>query len=186
MKQIIFASFLFLFALPSFAQELPNVSNDLTLGALNGANIRVNGYQGDVVVVQFWASWCGPCEKQMSALDEIKQNYSEKGLRILGINVDEDPKNAQSFLQARKDKTGKNLGYSVLLDQKREAVRQFHVETMPATYLIDRNGEVVKSFKGYWPGQQAELQQAIEQLLKARTPAARPAPEGANSQGNAA
>ncbi len=74
----------------------------------------------------------------------------------------------------------------MLLDQKRKAVRQFQVETMPATYLIDRNGDVVKSFKGYWPGQQAELQQAIEQLLKARTPAARRGPEGTKSQKNAA
>ena len=120
--------------------ELPAIKNGtpapaFTLERLNGASVRFpEQYQGQVVVLRFWADWCPYCYSEMQALEPVYRQHRDQGLVILAINVMQPPETVQKFVE----KLG--VSYETLLDRQGEVMRRYQVMGLPMTYLIDRKG----------------------------------------------
>lgn len=115
---------------------------------------------GKVVLVDFWASWCAPCLQSFPWMNELQQKHSEEGLVILAINLDQDRALADAFLKKVPAK------FRVEYDAEGTIARQFDVQAMPTSFLIDRAGRVRVRHKGFRAKQRAEREVEIEQLLK--------------------
>ena len=98
---------------------------DFTLRTTEGRNMRLQEQRGRVVMVNFWATWCGPCKQEMPRLNHLYEKYRSAGFVLLGVNVDEDARNATS--------TAAKLGvtFPVLLDAEKKVVRLYDLSTMP-------------------------------------------------------
>ncbi len=133
---------------------------DFTLHAADGRNVRLEELRGQVVLVNFWATWCGPCREEMPHLNELYAKYGKSGVVLLGVNIDDDPATALA--------TAKKLGvaFPVLLDTDKKVSKLYDLATMPSTVLIDRDGKVRYVHRGYRAGTEAEYEQTIRGLLK--------------------
>jgi peroxiredoxin len=133
---------------------------DFTLRSSAGKNIRLQELRGEVVMVNFWATWCGPCREEMPVLDRLHEKYRAAGFRILGVNVDDKSDKGLQMAQRLK------VGYPQLFDTDKRASRLYDVDAMPMTFLIDRDGKLRFAHKGYAPGYEARYEAQIRQLLK--------------------
>ncbi|MEO8154855.1 MAG: TlpA disulfide reductase family protein [Rhizobacter sp.] len=133
---------------------------DFTLRSLEGPNMRLQEQRGKVVLVNFWATWCGPCRKEMPHLNRIADKYRASGLVLLGVNVDDDARNAAE--------TAAKLGikFPVLLDTDKKVSRLYDLNSMPSTLVIDRNGRVRFLHRGYQDGYEDLYEKQIRDLLK--------------------
>jgi len=151
------------FALAALAQaSAPPVARpapDFVLRSLEGANLRLSEHMGEVVMVTFWATWCGPCQQQLPALDELYNKYRRAGLVLLAVNIDDDAARATAMAQALK------LTYPVLFDTRKEVSRAYDLGTMPLTILIDREGVVRYVSEGYRPGFDQVYAEQLRKLL---------------------
>lgn len=143
-----------------FAGAEASQAPDFTLPSYSGGNVRLREYHGDVVLVNFWASWCGPCRKEMPQLDALHKRYSKAGLTIIGINVE---KNQVDALRAVAEF---DVGFSMLFDQSQGVADTYAVKAMPSSMLIDRDGRVRYVHLGYRAGDEQIYQQKIVALLK--------------------
>jgi len=109
---------------------------DFTLKDLNGKKVTLSALKGKIVLVNFWATWCPPCRKEMGDLDLIYTHYQQEGLVILSISS-ENPFTVSSFL------SGRNYHPPVLLDSGAKVAKEFHVDGLPRTFVFDRNGKLV-------------------------------------------
>jgi thiol-disulfide isomerase/thioredoxin len=123
-------------------------------------------FKGKVIYVDFWASWCGPCAKSFPFMNELSLDFKDKGLQVIGVNLDEVSADAQSFL-ARYP-----ANFVITADTGEQCAKSFGVQAMPSTYLVDRNGTVRHVHLGFRAGEAEELRTLVEQLL-AETPASR-------------
>ena len=133
---------------------------DFTLRTLNGPNLRLAEQRGRVVMVNFWATWCGPCRQEMPQLDRLYQKYKSSGFVLLGVNVDEDARKATDVAA----KLG--VTFPVLLDTEKSVSKLYDVSTMPSTMLIDRDGKVRYVHRGYLAGYEDNYDKQIRELLK--------------------
>jgi peroxiredoxin len=117
-------------AAPSNGSEAP----DFALKSTDGRNLRLSEYRGDVVVLTFWASWCGPCRETLALLKELPAG--DDGAVVIGVNVEGDPGRAASVAASL------DLGYPTLIDTKQVVGRLYDVERLPLTLLLDREGVV--------------------------------------------
>ena len=150
-------------ALPGMAQAAiaaRSAAPDFTLRQVEGANLRLAEQRGNVVLVNFWASWCGPCRIEMPHLNRLYDKYRGSGFQLLGVNIDEDP----AVARALAGKLG--LKFPVLLDTDKKVVGAYDLNAMPATVLIDRDGRVRHLHRGYREGVEATYEQQIRELLK--------------------
>ncbi len=116
-------------------------------------------FRGKVVYVDFWASWCGPCAQSFPFLNDLNREFSAKGLQVIGINVDENSKDAQTFL------TKHPASFNIAVDASGKCPQDFGVKAMPSTYLIDRNGVIRYIHLGFRPSETKQLKTMVEQLL---------------------
>jgi peroxiredoxin len=133
---------------------------DFTLKSNGGNNLRLQEQRGQVVLVNFWASWCGPCKLEMPHLNRLHDKYRASGVLLLGVNIDEDPRAAQ----AAATKLG--VKFPVLLDSDRAVSRLYDMGSMPATVLIDRDGRVRFLHRGYREGMEDDYERQIRELVK--------------------
>jgi peroxiredoxin len=110
---------------------------DFTLKDLNGKKFSLSQLRGKIVVVNFWATWCPPCRKEMTDLDLIYTHFQSQGLVILSL-TDENPFKVNSFLTSRG-----TYHPPVLLDDGGKVAKQFHVDSLPRTFVFDREGKLV-------------------------------------------
>jgi thiol-disulfide isomerase/thioredoxin len=133
---------------------------DFTLRTMGGPNLRLAEQRGRVVMVNFWATWCGPCRQEMPQLDRLYQKYRSSGFVLLGVNVDDD------VLKAA-DVAGKlGVSFPVLLDTDKTVSKLYDLSTMPSTVLIDRDGKVRYVHRGYLTGYEDNYDKQIRELLK--------------------
>jgi peroxiredoxin len=131
-----------------------------TLTALNGESATLSQYKGQVVMLNFWATWCGPCQQEMPLLDQMYKKYKPAGFTLIGVNVDKDAPPVKQLLER------KPVGFPVLLDPASQVSKAYHVDEMPSTVLIDRKGNVRYLHRGYKPGDENEYQDRIRQLIR--------------------
>jgi peroxiredoxin len=133
---------------------------DFTLPTVNGPNLRLQEQRGRVVMVNFWATWCGPCRVEMPHLNRLYEKYRSSGFVLLGVNIDENPR-------AAADLAGKlGMKFPVLLDTDKKVSRLYDLGTMPSTVLIDRDGRVRYVHRGYRDGYEDTYDKQIRELLR--------------------
>jgi peroxiredoxin len=136
------------------------VAPDFTLRAVDGRNLRLRALRGQVVLVNFWATWCGPCREEMPRLQALYDKYRASGFVLLGVNVDEDPRSALGIAQQLK------VSFPVLLDTDKSVSRLYDLRTMPSTVLIGRDGRVRFLHRGFRDGVESDYDAQIRGLLK--------------------
>jgi thiol-disulfide isomerase/thioredoxin len=132
---------------------------DFALRSLAGDNVRLSEHLGEVVVINFWATWCGPCRQEMPLLDEIYNKYLRAGLVLFSVNIDEQRDPAVEMARTLK------VSYPVLFDERKDVSRAYQVGTMPVTVLIDRAGVVRYVSEGYKPGYEQRYIEKLRELL---------------------
>jgi peroxiredoxin len=142
------------------AVQLSTSAPDFTLRSVAGANLRLQEQRGQVVLVNFWATWCGPCRQEMPHLNRIYDKYRASGFVLLGVNIDDDPR-AAADLAAKL-----GLRFPVLLDTDKKVSRAYDMSAMPATLLIDRDGRVRHIHRGYRDGVERTYEEQVRSLLK--------------------
>jgi peroxiredoxin len=133
---------------------------DFTLRQIDGPNLRLGEQRGRVVMVNFWATWCGPCRVELPQLARLHDKYRNSGFMLLGVNIDDDP-NAAKALAAKL-----GLKFPVLFDSEKKVVAAYDLNAMPATVLIDRDGRVRYLHRGYKEGVEQVYEQQVRALLK--------------------
>lgn len=133
---------------------------DFTLRTTAGANLRLQEQRGQVVMVNFWATWCGPCKIEMPHLVRLYEKYRASGFQLLGVNIDDDARNAM----ASAAKLG--ITFPVLLDADKRVAKMYDLSTMPTTLIIDRDGRVRHLHRGYREGYEQTYDQQVRELLK--------------------
>jgi peroxiredoxin len=133
---------------------------DFALKALNGENMRLSEFRGQVVMINFWASWAGPSRMEMPRLEKIAATYKGNGFALLGVNMDDTVASATNFANAY------GITYPLLLDLRKDVVRRYEVETVPVTVLIDRGGTVRFVHQDYRVGAEETYVAEIRALLK--------------------
>ncbi len=133
---------------------------DFALKSSSGENLRLSEYRGDVVMINFWATWCGPCRQEMPLLDELYTRYQRVGFSLLGVNIDDDSGRAMKMV----DELG--VSFPVLFDAHKEVSKLYDVKAMPVTVLVDRGGKVRHVHYGYKPGYEEKYLDQIRSLLR--------------------
>lgn len=122
--------------------------------------IKLNDYRGKFVYLDFWASWCGPCKQSFPWMNELQSKFGGKGLRVIGVNVDTKPEDAQKFLSQIK------ANFTIAFDHAGATPRSFGIKGMPTSVLIGPDGNVVFEHAGFKDDDKAEIEDRIKQLLK--------------------
>ena len=133
---------------------------DFVLKSATGENLRLSEYRGDVVMINFWATWCGPCRQEMPLLDELYGRYQRVGFNLLGVNIDDDPRRAMAMVNEL------GISFPVLFDEDKKVSKLYEVEAMPLTILLDREGTVRHVHHGYQPGYEQKYLNEIRSLLR--------------------
>ncbi len=152
-----------LMAISASASALPgagSVAPDFVLKSDNGRNIRLSELRGQVVLINFWATWCAPCRQELPLLNKIYDQYQNAGFKLLAVNLDDDRRGAETML------TRLRLRFPTLFDTKKEVARSYNVDGMPATVIIDRDGRVRYVHRGYRDGFEKTYEQQVRGLLK--------------------
>jgi len=136
------------------------VAPDFASKSDSGRNVRLSELRGQVVLINFWASWCGPCRQELPLLNKVYGQYHAAGFMLLAVNVDDNRKDADAMLK-RLD-----LRFPILFDVSKNVAKLYGVDTMPATLLIDRDGRVRYVHRGYYSGYEQKYERQVRELLK--------------------
>ncbi len=175
-KLIILLATLFLFSPPAFSQEQGLYSKigirsvranmkvpDFCLEGLNGKRVQLRGLQGNVILVNFWATWCGPCKDEMPSMETLYQHYKERDFVLLTISVDEgSPEPTRKFIQKNR------YCFPVLLDPAGKTLDLFEIDRIPATVVIDKKGRIRGRAIGPRDWSKPEVFSLIDQMLDDR------------------
>lgn len=131
---------------------------DFTLLDLDGRPQRLADFRGRPVLVNFWASWCAPCEMEMPAMQRLQERAGTAGVVVLGVNFKEPATRVRAFTRER------GLGFVVLLDPVGKVFSQYEVETLPFTVLVDTRGEVRAVAEGPRDWSSVEARALLERL----------------------
>ena len=142
------------------AAELNKPAPDFTLKSIGGKNLKLSEYVGNVVFLNFWASWCAPCREEMPLLDALHQKYEDLGFVVLGVNVEEQTDLARSYISRRPVK------FPILLDPQNQVSKAYNVIAMPTSVVIDRSGNMRYLHQGYKAGDEAQYSKIVKQLIR--------------------
>jgi len=136
--------------------DLAGAAPAFTLRDLDGSPVSLADFRGKVVVLNFWATWCPPCRREIPDFIDLQEEYGSRGVQIVGIALDE-PEKVQAF--ARQN----GMNYPVLLGSDEVSMKYGGIEGIPTTFIIDKNGRIVNRFEGFRPREVFETE--IKQLL---------------------
>jgi len=142
------------------AVELNGPAPDFTLKSRSGENVKLSELRGDVVMINFWASWCAPCRQEMPLLEAMYKKYNDLGFVLLGVNVEEDSSKAGELLREIP------VSFPILFDNKNDVTKLYKVVAMPSTIMVDRDGNMRYLHRGYLPGYEAEYIKQIKELVR--------------------
>ncbi len=131
---------------------------DFTLPSLSGESVPLSSFKGQVVLIDFWASRCGPCQMEMPIIQKLYNDYKDKGLVVLAINCGEEKKDVEEFIK------NNNYTFPVLLDKEGEVSAMLQVTAIPRLLVLNKDGVVVKDITGYNPENEKILRELLENL----------------------
>lgn len=161
MKRIATLLLVALLSIPVMMAELPNVQlKDVNGNTVNTAEISNDG---NPIVISFWATWCKPCKRELKAIHEVYPDWQdETGVKLIAVSIDE----AQNAQKVKPLVDGMGWEYDVLLDPNGEFKRQMGVTDVPHAFIVDGEGNVVWSHKGYVDGGEEEIIEVLRNLKK--------------------
>ena len=132
----------------------------LPVAASTAESLQLDEYEGKVVLLDFWASWCVPCRRSFPWMNEMQQKYADRGLLVIAVNLDNNLDDAANFLKKYPVK------FRIVYDTDRTLAREFEVQAMPTSYLIGRDGKLADMHLGFKVKQQHEYEAAIRKALE--------------------
>ena len=152
-------------AAPRSADLIGRDAIAFALEDLDGNRVDLQSLKGKVALLDFWASWCGPCVAELPHIEKLHRDFKDRGLAVLGVN-NEDVDVAREFVKRR------GYTFTTLFDEGSEVTRKYGVSGIPQVFIIDREGKVKWHTLGYLPGKEFELRNAVEKVLKDLNPSA--------------
>lgn len=162
MKQWILLTGLLVTATPAQAVQINDAAPRCQLPNFKPANAGIDlsqTKQHKATYVDFWASWCGPCQASFPFLQSLHQDFNDKGLAVIAVNVDEERQEAEAFL------TQHPADFTIAADPQGNCPQQFQLAAMPSSYLIDRQGVIRHIWLGFTPAESQEIRSQVERLL---------------------
>jgi cytochrome c biogenesis protein CcmG, thiol:disulfide interchange protein DsbE len=157
MKNLVFV-FVFLVAMGVCAQT---AKPQFTLNNLDGKAVSLSDFGGKVVVIDFWATWCTACREAFPQLNKIKTDFGEKGVAVVGINLENmKPEKIGQF--AKKA----NLTYTILLDPSGSTAKSFGIKGVPSLVVVNKDGTIAKMFRGMNKQTESEIVGLLKSLTK--------------------
>jgi len=150
------------FASAALAASSSGPAPAFQLSGRGGKTIDLSQFKGQVVMINFWASWCGPCRQEMPLLEDIYKKYKPMGFTMLAVNVEPDTKAADAWL----GKLAKPVTFPIAYDVDSKVSKLYKVETMPSTVIVDRKGNVRALHRGYKAGDENFYLTQIRTMLK--------------------
>lgn len=145
---------------------------DFEAKTLDGRALSLSGLKGKVVLLDFWATWCGPCEETIPNLVELYRRHRASGLEIVGVSLDDDERDVPAFAAEN------GMRYPIVVDSEKRLLDSYQVRSVPTTVLVDREGVV----RGRWVGAGEEIERELEgkirELLEAPSPGSGPPSPG--------
>ena len=145
---------------PASAAAPQGPAPDFALKTATGENTRLSEHRGEVVMINFWASWCAPCRQEMPLLEELYARYQPLGFTILGVNVEQDNHKALAMLEDIP------VSFPILFDSQSSVSKLYKVRAMPTSILVDRDGNMRYLHHGYKPGYEERYQQQVRELIR--------------------
>jgi thiol-disulfide isomerase/thioredoxin len=145
---------------PALAVSPAGPAPGFELASMAGKNVNLAQYKGQVVMINFWASWCGPCRQEMPLLEQLHKKYKPMGFTMVGVNVEPDSSKAVDWLKATP------VTFPILFDTKSEVSKLYSVQGMPSTVIVDRKGNLRWLHRGYKPGDENEYLNQIRALVR--------------------
>ena len=131
----------------------------------SGSGQRLTGFRGKLVLLNFFATWCGPCREEMPALERLYRAYREQGFVVLGVDYRESAGTVRDFLAEMK------VSFPAVLDESGQAVKAYGIRPLPASFLIGRDGRILWRAFGARPWDAREFRKYLEGVLRAERPA---------------
>ena len=138
----------------------PVAAPDFTLQQLDAGTVRLSDLRGQVVVMEFWATWCGPCRFSTPSLDVIYRRFRDRGVTVLLINQGETPETVRTWVEGR-------FQAPILLDQDRRVAMRYGVQGIPRLFIVDQAGQILYVRSGYGGGLERDLTAILNELLAA-------------------
>jgi len=135
---------------------------DFTLARLDGGSLRLSELRGRVVIMEFWATWCGPCRFSLPSLEIIYKRYQDRGVTVLLIDDAEAPEVVRKW-------TGKRFTAPILLDEQGRVISMYGVEGLPQLFIVDQHGQIIYTHGGYGGGLERNLTRILDELLHSGT-----------------
>jgi cytochrome c biogenesis protein CcmG, thiol:disulfide interchange protein DsbE len=138
---------------------------NIKIKTIDGQEVSTKDYtsKGKITLVSFWATWCTPCKAELDVVNELYADWKEKyDLQVLAITIDD----ARGLAKVPAMVQNKGWEFTVLADTKQELMQTLSFQTIPQTFLVDQNGEIVYSHNGYKSGDEIELEEKIAALKK--------------------
>ncbi len=144
---------------PVAVAKIGQSAPDFELRTINGKKIKLSNYKGKVVLLDFWATWCGPCRMSTPVLSRLDQKYKGKGLVILGVSLDEDESQVLPYVEKN------HIEHTIAYGGTSNVGNIYKVRGIPAFFIIDQAGMIQKNFTGFHPDFETEWINQIDQLL---------------------
>jgi thiol-disulfide isomerase/thioredoxin len=136
----------------------PRPAPPFALRQLDGAPVTLAGLRGKVVVMEFWATWCGPCRYSLPSLEAIAKRYRDRGVAVLLVNLEEQPEAIRRWAERR-------YTAPILLDADGGVAAQYGVQSIPRLFILDQSGQLAWEHQGYGGGLEQNLAAILDELL---------------------
>jgi peroxiredoxin len=144
---------------PASAELVAGEAPNFTLKSQRGDNLKLSEHRGEVVMLNFWATWCDACRQGMPTLNEMYQLYRDEGFTLFSINIEEDMRKVNNELRKME------VTFPVLFDVTHEVSKAYEVDDIPSVYIIDRDGNLRYVHHGLPPGYRDVFQKQVRELM---------------------
>lgn len=156
---------LFFMSFVSLAAWGQKVMPDVNVKTLDGKSVSIQDYtnKGKITVVSFWATWCSPCKKELNTIADLYEDWQEEyDMQLVAVTID----NSRALRKVKPMVDGFSWEYTVLSDVNEDLKKALNFQTVPQTFLVDGEGNIVYSHSGYQPGDEVELEEKIAELAE--------------------